>query len=60
MIVIIMDRNILSYVGGVDMALSHLPDVRPLGFSGICSCYVCFPIGAIHFTHNSLIKIWEI
>lgn len=40
------------------MALS--PDVRPLGSSGICSFHICIPIGAFHFTHNSLIKIEEI
>lgn len=40
-------------MGGV--ALS--PDVRPLGFSEICSSYIYFPIGAFHF---SLIKIQEI
>lgn len=58
MIVIIMNRNILPCMGGVDMALS--PDVRPLGSSGICSFHICVPIGAFHFTHNSLIKIEEI
>lgn len=53
MIVIIMDRNILLYVGGVDMVLLYLLDVRFFGFFGICSCYVCFFIGVIYFIYNS-------
>lgn len=54
-IVIIMDRNILSCVGGIDMALPL--NVRLLDFFGIC--YIYFTIGAFHFTHNSLIKYWK-